>query len=124
MFWQTSRRKISLEKTLVFNFKSGDDTHIGVMSGSGGEITQLTFYKGQSWVHSFSPDGDKIVFAGFRNGVWNLYWVSRLTKQQKQLMNYTKLNSYVRYPAWSSLGNQIAFEYAETTGNIWIADLK
>ena len=77
-----------------------------------------------TWAGSFSPDGDKIVFAGFRNGVWNLYWVSRSTKQQKQLTNYTKLNSYVRYPTWSPLKNQIAFEYAVTTGNIWIADLK
>ncbi len=111
-------------KTLAFNLKRGDDTHLGVMSSDGGEITQLTFDKGQSWAHSFSPDGDKIVLAGFRNGVWNLYWVSRLTKQQKQLTNYTKLNSYVRYPAWSPSGNQIAYEYSETTGNIWIADLK
>lgn len=111
-------------KTLGFQIKRGDDTHIAVMPSEGGEITQLTFDKGQSWAHSFSPDGDKIVFAGFREGVWNLYWVSRSTKQQKQLTNYTKLNSYARYPSWSPLGNKIAFEYAETTGNIWIADLK
>ncbi|MBA3633911.1 MAG: PD40 domain-containing protein [Acidobacteria bacterium] len=111
-------------KTLGFQIKRGDDAHIGVMSSDGSEIMQLTFDKGQSWTHSFSPDGDKIVFVGFRNGVWNLHWVSLLTKQQKQLTNYTKLNSYVRYPTWSPLGNQIAFEYAETTGNIWIADLK
>jgi lipoprotein NlpI len=37
---------------------------------------------------------------------------------------YTKLNTYVRYPAWSPLRNQIAYEYAETTGNIWLMDLK
>jgi TolB protein len=111
-------------KTLAFNIKRGDDTHVAVMSSDGGEITQLTFDKGQSFAHSFSPDSDKIVFAGFLNGVWNLYWVSRSTKQQKQLTDYKKLNSFVRYPTWSPLGNQIAFEYAETTGNIWIADLK
>ncbi len=111
-------------KTLAFQINRGDDTHIAVMPSGGGEITQLTFDKGQSWAGSFSPDSDKIVFAGFRNGVWNLYWVSQSMKQQTQLTNYTKLNSYVRYPTWSPLGNQIAFEYAETTGNIWIADLK
>jgi TolB protein len=111
-------------KTLGFQIKRGDDTHVAVMPSSGGEITQLTFEKGQSWAFSFSPDGDKIVFAGFRNGAWNLYWISRTTKQQKQLTNYTKPNSYVRYPTWSPSGNQIALEYAETTGNIWIADLK
>jgi Tol biopolymer transport system component/DNA-binding winged helix-turn-helix (wHTH) protein len=112
-------------KTLAFQIKRGDDTHVAIMpSDGGGEITQLTFDKGQSWASGFSPDGDKIAFAGFRNGVWNLYWVSLSTKQQKQLTNFAKLNSYVRYPAWSPLGNQIVYEYAETTGNIWIADLK
>jgi Tol biopolymer transport system component len=102
----------------------GDDTHIAVMPSGGGEITQLTFDKGQSWIYSFSPDGDRIAFAGFRNGYWNLWWVSRSTRQQKQLTNYAKLNAYVRYPAWSPLGNQMAYEYAETTGNIWLAELK
>jgi TolB protein len=112
-------------KTLAFQIKRGDATHIAVMSADGGgEITQLTFDKGESWAHSFSPGGDKIVFAGFRNGIWNLYWVSRSSKQQKQLTDDTKLNSYVRYPAWSPLGNPIVYEYAETTGNVWIADLK
>ncbi|MDQ3064557.1 MAG: hypothetical protein M3R14_17095 [Acidobacteriota bacterium] len=73
---------------------------------------------------SFPTDGDKILFAGFRNGVWNLYWVSRSNKQQKQSTNYAKLNSYVRYQTWSPLENQIAFENAETMGNIWMANLK
>lgn len=84
----------------------------------------ITFDHGRNWIHTFSPDGDKIVFAGERNGVWNVYWVSRSTKQQEQLTNYTKLNAYVRYPAWSPLGNQIVYEYAETTGNIWLMELK
>ena len=35
-----------------------------------------------------------------------------------------KLNAFVRYPAWSPLGNQIAYEYAETAGNIWLMELK
>jgi TolB protein len=111
-------------KTLGFNFKSGDNTYIATMPSDGGKINQLTFEKGQSWAGGFSPDGDKIAFVGFRNGIWNVWWISRSTKQQKQMTNYTKLNSYVRYPAWSPLGNQIVYEYAETTGNIWIANLK
>jgi Tol biopolymer transport system component len=95
------------------------------MSADGGPITQLTFDKGQSWTGSasFSPDGDKIAFAGFRDAVWNLWWVSRSTKEQKRLTNYSKVNAFVRYPAWSPKGNQIAYEYAETTGNIWRAEI-
>jgi Tol biopolymer transport system component len=111
-------------KLLGVQIKRGEDTYIGVMSSDGGPVTQLTFDKGQSWLNSFSPDGDKIAFAGFRDGVWNLWWVSRTTKEQKKLTNYLKVNSFVRYPGWSPLGNQIAYEYVETTGNIWVADLK
>src|SRR6185369_7121149 len=105
-------------------FYSKNRGGIWVVPATGGEITQLTFDKGQSWLYSFSPDADKIAFAGQRNNNWNIFWVSRSTKQQKQLTNYTKLNSYVRYPAWSPLGDKIAYEYAETTGNIWVMELK
>jgi Tol biopolymer transport system component/DNA-binding winged helix-turn-helix (wHTH) protein len=109
---------------LTFEMKRGEDTHIAIMPSDGGEITQLTFDHGQSWPHSWSPDGTRIAFAGFRNGVWNIWWVSIKDKTQKQLTNFDKQNLYVRYPAWSPLGNQIVFEYAEMTGNIWMMELK
>jgi Tol biopolymer transport system component/DNA-binding winged helix-turn-helix (wHTH) protein len=109
---------------LAFEMKRGDDTHIAIMPSDGGEITQLTFDHGQSWPHSWSPDGTRIAFAGFRGGVWNIWWVSVKDKTQKQLTSFAKQNLYVRYPAWSPLGNQIIFEYAEMTGNIWMMELK
>ena len=86
--------------------------------------TQLTFDKSKDFPAGWSPDGDRIVFAGRRNGIWNIYWISRTTKVQKQLTNYSKLNAFVRYPAWSPLGNQIVYEYAETTGNLWMVELQ
>ncbi len=109
---------------LAFEMKRGDDTHIAVIPRGGGSPVQLTFDRGQSWPSGWSPDGDKIAFAGQRDGVWNIRWVSRSAKAQKQVTNYTKPNSYVRYPAWSPRGNQIVYEYAETTGNIWMMELK
>ena len=111
-------------KYIAFPMKRGDDMHVMIMPSEGGTPEQLTFDKGQSWVYDWSPDGDKILFAGFRDGIWNIRWVSRSTKKQQQLTDYTKLNSFVRYPAWSPKGDQIAYEYSETTGNIWVADLK
>jgi Tol biopolymer transport system component len=95
-----------------------------VIPSTGGEPTQLTSGHVKDWPNDWSPDGDKIVFAGQRNGIWNVYWISRSTKLEKQLTNNTKLNVFVRYPAWSPLGNQIVYEYAETTGNIWLMELK
>lgn len=109
---------------IAFEMRRGDDTHIALIPSDGGEITQLTFEHGQSWPHSWSPDGSRIAFAGFRNGVWNVWWVSVKDRTEKQLTNFNKLNAYVRYPAWSPTGNQIVFEYAEMTGNIWMMELK
>ncbi len=111
-------------KYIAFQMKRGENTHIAIIPSSGGTPEQLTFDRGQSWPHSWSPDGDKIVFAGFRNGYWNVWWVSRTTGEQKQVTNYSKLNAFVRYPAWSPLNNQIVYEYTETTGNIWVIELK
>jgi Tol biopolymer transport system component len=111
-------------KFIAYQMKRGDDAYAMVMPSDGGTPTQLTFERGLSWPFSWSPDGDKIAFAGYRDGIWNVYWVSRTDKTQKQVTNYTKLSSYVRYPGWSPLGNQIVYEYAESTGNIWILELK
>jgi Tol biopolymer transport system component/DNA-binding winged helix-turn-helix (wHTH) protein len=109
---------------LAFEMRRGDDTHIGIIPSKGGPVTQLTFEHGQSWPYGWSPDGDRVAFAGFRDGYWNVWWVSRTTKQQKQVTSYKKLNAFVRCPAWSPLGNQIVYEYNESTGNVWIMELK
>jgi Tol biopolymer transport system component len=109
-------------KWIAYEVKRGEDDHLMVIPSAGGEPTQLTFDTGKSWPHSFSPDGDSVFFAGERNGIWNIYSISVSTKIQKQLTNYSKLNAFVRYPALSR--NQIVYEYAEITGNIWMLDLK
>jgi len=111
-------------KLLALQMKRGADYYLAVMSSTGGEITQLTFEHGILHHNDWSPDGDKIVFAGLRNGIWNVYWFSRSIREEKQLTHYTKQNEYVRYPSWSPLGNQIVYEYTETTGNIWLMELK
>jgi Tol biopolymer transport system component/DNA-binding winged helix-turn-helix (wHTH) protein len=92
---------------------------------NGGTPIQLTADQGgNNWPHAWSPDGDKIIFAGQRDGVWNVWWVSRRTRQEKQVTHYTGNNTYVRYPSWSPRGDQIVYEYAETTGNIWTMRVK
>jgi eukaryotic-like serine/threonine-protein kinase len=109
-------------QSIAYEIKRGQADYLMLIPGRGGEPTQLTSDKGKSWPHSFSSKGDKVVFAGQRDGVWNIYWLSLDTKIEKQLTNYSKLNAFVRYPAWSA--NQIVYEYAETTGNIWMIELK
>lgn len=114
--WSPDSQWIAYEK------KRGHDDQLMLISSNGGEPVQLTSDKGKSWPHSFSSDGDKIVFAGQRDGIWNIYSISIKTKVEKKLTNYSKLNTFVRYPAWSR--NRIVFEFAETTGNLSTLTLK
>jgi serine/threonine protein kinase len=107
-------------KLIALEVKRAGDDQIEIIPSGGGTPIQLTSDQGQSWPADWSPDGEKVAFAGLRNGVWNLYWVSRRDRTEKQITNYTKTNSYVRYPTWSSRGDQIVYEYTETTGNIWM----
>jgi len=109
---------------LALEIKRGDDTHIAIVPSKGGAPTQLTFERGQSWPYSWSPDGDKILFAGARDGVWNLWWVSRSDKTVKQLTRNTKLNVFFRYPAWSPRANQIVSEHSENRGNIYVMEIR
>ncbi len=105
---------------LAFQRKKGEDSHLMVMPAAGAEPIQLTSQAGQNWPFSFSPDSERIAFASLRDGEWNLWWVSRLTGEQQRLTESPRLGDYVRYPAWSPLGDRIVYELAETTGDIWL----
>ena len=82
--------------SLAVEIKRGDQTFIGVVAREGGPVTQLTFERGQSWPHSWAPDNDRIAFAGERDGVWNVYAVSRRTRAVTAL---TRFNSAERLRA-------------------------
>jgi len=107
---------------LAFEMKRGKDDHVMLVASGGGEPRQLTSEPGKSWPFSFSPDGDKIAFAALRDGFWNIWWVSRSTGEQRRLTAYRDLAAYVRYPAWSPRDDQIVFERAETTGDLWMVE--
>lgn len=109
--------------TLAFEAKREGDMHVFTVPASGGTPFQLTRGAGQFWPYSFSPDGTKIAFAGLREGVWNVGWVSRDGKTERTVTSNRRLNSYVRYPAWSPAGDAIYYEVAETTGNIWLVEM-
>jgi Tol biopolymer transport system component/DNA-binding winged helix-turn-helix (wHTH) protein len=109
---------------ITFQITRGNDTHVGVVPVDGGAPVELTREPGHDQgAGSWSPDGDKIAFASWRDGAWNLRWVSRTDKRECQLTDYATLNTFVRFPAWSPRGDQVVYEYAETTGDIWMLEL-
>ncbi|MBL8115861.1 MAG: PD40 domain-containing protein [Acidobacteria bacterium] len=109
-------------KLLAVELKHGDHVQVGILPVSGGKITTLTEAAGQSWPHTFSPDGERIAFASFRDGLWNVEWVKHRTRERRFVTSNERRGVYLRYPAFSPDGQAIVYELAETAGNIWIAE--
>jgi Tol biopolymer transport system component/DNA-binding winged helix-turn-helix (wHTH) protein len=110
-------------RSLAVEVKRGSSTGIGVVGAGGGPIEMLVDARGQSWPHSWSPDGERIAFAGERDGVWNVWEVSRRTKAARQLTHFTSAVGYVRYPAWSPSGRRIVFERQTPSAGVWTVRL-
>ena len=109
---------------LAFEVKDGPNTQIAIMPSAGGSPTTITHVSGQSWPYSWSPDDDEIAFAGLRDGIWNIFSVSRKSGKERQLTHSSSVNTFVRYPEWSPTGRQIVYEYGATTANIWLLELR
>jgi len=110
-------------QSLALEVKRGERTQIGVVSSAGGPIELLTAATGQSWPHSWSPDGERILYAAERDAVWNIWEVSRRTRAARQLTHFSSSSGYVRYPAWSPSGSRIVFERETYKATIWTVRL-
>jgi Tol biopolymer transport system component/DNA-binding winged helix-turn-helix (wHTH) protein len=110
---------------LAVEIKRLDHTFIGVVPSDGSQpIQQLTSDAGQAWPHSWAPDNDRIAFAGERDGLWNVFAVSRTTKAVRQLTHFAMIAGSVNYPAWSPSGTRIVFERVTDAGSVWTVNLK
>ncbi len=116
--WSPDGRRLALE------VDDGGTTQVWVVNRDGTDFRRVTSSAGQHWPHSWAPDNDRIVFAGERDAVWNVWTVSASTGQTQQVTRFSKPNGYVRYPAWSPLDDQIVFEHATVTANVWTARLR
>ncbi|MBM3796095.1 MAG: hypothetical protein FJW31_19005 [Acidobacteria bacterium] len=85
---------------LAFQIARGETTQMAVMRTDRTGLKMLTNDASQHWTHSFSSNTRRIAFASYREGVWNLWWVDRVTGERKQLTKGTAFGSFLRAPAW------------------------
>jgi Tol biopolymer transport system component/DNA-binding winged helix-turn-helix (wHTH) protein len=109
---------------LAVGIKRGTVTHVGVVSKNGGAVEQITNATGLSAAGSWSPDDDQIAFSGQRDGVWNIWAVSRRTRVTRQLTHFTPPSDYVSYPSWSPDGRRIAFARDIRRGSVWTVQVE
>ena len=115
---------LSSDGTLIsYQLVRGPDNYLAVMNRDGSGQVQLNHDRGLSWGFSWSPDHSRILFAGQRDGTWNLWWIDGRSREQRRLTDYRSIATFVRYPAWSPAGEKIVFERSITRGNIYSAEL-
>jgi Tol biopolymer transport system component len=111
-------------KWIGYELFRGPHTYLAVMDAEGRGQEQLNVEPGHAWLFGWSPDSSKILFAGFREGAWNLWWLDRATREQRRLTDYRSLRTFVRYPAWSPRGDRVVYELGTTRGNVYRVDLE
>lgn len=110
-------------RTLAVELMRQPDVFLATVPAAGGELEVLLTDKGLTWPSDWSTDGERISFAGQRDGIWNVYWVGRSGGPARRLTGNASSRTFVRYPVWSPQGDRIVYEQSETTGNVWLLDL-
>jgi TolB protein len=107
---------------IAYQLNRADSTSIAIMDRNGEQQTILAA-PGSHFAYSFASDNRRIAYTACPDGVWNVHWVDRITRETKQVTNYTAFGSVVRSPAWRPGTEQMAFEYTEIRGNVYAIDL-
>jgi Tol biopolymer transport system component len=106
-----------------FQFTRDESTTVSVMDRNGEHRQTLLAGPGVRYGYSFAPDSRRIAYTACPDGVWNVYWVDRITGETKQVTNYTAYGYVVRSPTWRPNTEQMAFERTEVKGNVYSIDL-
>jgi Tol biopolymer transport system component/DNA-binding winged helix-turn-helix (wHTH) protein len=97
-----------------------------IVPSAGGEVRTLGDQLDAYFASDWSPDGQRITFAGLKDGGWNIYWISVATGKVEQLTRFGAGSGlgFVRYPSWSPDGKRILYERNNWKSDIYVADLK
>lgn len=110
-------------RSIAYQCSEGPDTHVCVTGADGAGRAQLTHEAGQSWIGGWTRDGDKILFAARRDGLWNVALVSRTSSEVRTLTHFSEPRTYVRYPRLDPFHSRVVFERSDATGRIWAVEL-
>jgi len=108
---------------IAYEVRRGDSSQIGITDRNGGHQEILTEGPGLNFPDSLSADGRRISYASYRDGVWNIWWIDRITRERRQMTHFTTFVPFVRYPAWRPGTEEIVFEYSQIRGNVYLLDL-
>jgi Tol biopolymer transport system component len=108
---------------LAYEVNRGDDTQLAVMDRKSGQQRILTDRPGQNFCSGWTPDSRRVLCAGYFDGVWNIETIDRETGERNVITGYTAFGSFVRSPTWRPGTEQVAYEYMEVKGNIYLIDL-
>ncbi len=109
-----------LRGRIVYTCFVDDVDQICVIDANGAGQKRITNQDTTSWVASFVPHADEVVYSGLRDGVFGLYQ-SSLSGGDEQLLTLPMKGDYA--PIYSPDGEQIVFVRDEADDlNIWIMD--
>jgi Tol biopolymer transport system component len=108
---------------IAYELYRGEGTTISIMDRSGQHQQTILASPGLHYPYSFASDNRRIAYTACPDGVWNVYWIDRITGETRQVTSYTAYGSVVRSPAWRPGTEQMAFEYTEVKGNVYAIDL-
>jgi Tol biopolymer transport system component/DNA-binding winged helix-turn-helix (wHTH) protein len=110
-------------RMLAVEMFRGNDAQLGLLPADGGAPRAITRLPGQHWVHDWSPDGRRVLYAARRDGLWNVYWIDVESGEERRLTDHGRVRDAVRTPAWSPAGDRVAYERIEVSGAVWLIDL-
>jgi uncharacterized repeat protein (TIGR01451 family) len=108
--WSPDNTRIVFQSDRDFQGDSDNPiygTDIYVMNGDGSGVTRLTFAAYDDGAPVWSPDGTKIAFQSFRNGVNSQIYVMNADGSGQVNISNTSANDIE--PSWSPDGTKIAF---------------
>jgi len=110
-------------KWIAYERMKRGGTEIWIVPSGGGTPESVVVDPGTWYSCGWSADARRILVAGNEGGGWALYSVDRQTRKRQRITSELPLRAYVRYPRWSPDEKRIAYEYNESKGNVFLAEL-